>query len=107
MNNRRLNAPTLSFRDWEEIVLLETGCDNTCGKRFEWQLGDLPYGFDHKYIYTHVGFNLKVTDMQAALGVSQLNKADTFVQKEKITKTLCIIKTLGRIFYSTRSNAKR
>jgi CDP-4-dehydro-6-deoxyglucose reductase, E1 len=79
VNNRRLKMPSLSFRDWGRDCYCETGCDNTCGKRFEWQLGDLPYGFDHKYIYTHVGFNLKVTDMQAALGVSQLNKASIFI----------------------------
>ena len=100
VNNRRLNAPALSFRDWGRDCYCETGCDNTCGKRFEWQLGDLPYGFDHKYIYTHVGFNLKVTDMQAALGVSQLNKADTFVQKrrENHKKLYALLKTLEEYF---------
>ena len=100
VNNRRLNAPALSFRDWGRDCYCETGCDNTCGKRFEWQLGDLPYGFDHKYIYTHVGFNLKVTDMQAALGVSQLNKADTFVQKrrENHKKLYALLKPLEEYF---------
>ena len=100
VNNRRLNAPALSFRDWGRDCYCETGCDNTCGKRFEWQLGDLPYGFDHKYIYTHVGFNLKVTDMQAALGVSQLNKADTFIQKrrENHKKLYALLKPLEEYF---------
>jgi CDP-6-deoxy-D-xylo-4-hexulose-3-dehydrase len=68
-----------SFRDWGRDCYCETGHDNTCLKRFEWQLGDLPLGYDHKYIYSHVGYNLKATDMQAALGLSQLAKLDGFV----------------------------
>lgn len=68
-----------SFRDWGRDCYCETGHDNTCLKRFEWQLGDLPQGYDHKYIYSHVGYNLKATDMQAALGLSQLAKLDGFV----------------------------
>ncbi|QDV35473.1 lipopolysaccharide biosynthesis protein RfbH [Tautonia plasticadhaerens] len=68
-----------SFRDWGRDCWCAPGVDNTCGKRFEWQLGDLPQGYDHKYIYSHIGYNLKVTDMQAALGVSQLEKLDGFV----------------------------
>ena len=63
-----------SFRDWGRDCWCEPGEDNTCGKRFDWQLGDLPYGYDHKYIYSHIGYNLKVTDMQAAVGVAQLDK---------------------------------
>jgi CDP-6-deoxy-D-xylo-4-hexulose-3-dehydrase len=72
-----------SFRDWGRDCYCETGCDNTCFKRFEWQLGDLPEGYDHKYIYTHVGYNLKATDMQAALGITQLAKLEYFIKKRK------------------------
>lgn len=68
-----------SFRDWGRDCYCETGHDNTCKKRFGWTLGDLPFGYDHKYIYSHIGYNLKATDMQAALGLSQLNKIDDFV----------------------------
>ena len=68
-----------SFRDWGRDCYCETGKDNTCQKRFEWKLGDLPEGYDHKYTYSHIGYNLKATDMQAALGVSQLDKLDGFI----------------------------
>ena len=67
-----------SFRDWGRDCWCEPGKDNTCGKRFEWQLGDLPCGYDHKYIYSHIGYNLKLTDMQAAVGVAQLGKLAGF-----------------------------
>lgn len=72
-----------SFRDWGRDCYCETGHDNTCLKRFEWKLGDLPEGYDHKYTYGHIGYNLKATDMQAALGLSQLAKLDHFVARRK------------------------
>ena len=68
-----------SFRDWGRDCWCAPGCDNTCGKRFDWQLGGLPCGYDHKYTYSHIGYNLKVTDMQAAVGVAQLQKLDGFI----------------------------
>lgn len=68
-----------SIRDWGRDCYCEPGKDNTCGKRFSWQLGQLPAGFDHKYTYSHIGYNLKVTDMQAAVGVSQLKKLQDFI----------------------------
>jgi CDP-6-deoxy-D-xylo-4-hexulose-3-dehydrase len=72
-----------SFRDWGRDCWCDPGCDNSCGKRFDWQLGDLPLGYDHKYIYSHVGYNLKITDMQAAIGVEQLRKLPGFIEKRK------------------------
>jgi CDP-6-deoxy-D-xylo-4-hexulose-3-dehydrase len=72
-----------SFRDWGRDCWCEPGRDNTCGKRFEWQLGSLPCGYDHKYIYSHIGYNLKATDMQAALGSSQLTKLPEFIARRK------------------------
>ena len=68
-----------SFRDWGRDCWCPPGKDNTCGKRFEWQLGELPCGYDHKYIYSHIGYNLKLSDMQAAVGVSQLKKLPGFI----------------------------
>ncbi len=72
-----------SFRDWGRDCYCQPGKDNTCGKRFCQQLGDLPYGYDHKYTYSHLGYNLKITDMQAACGLAQLEKAPKFIQARK------------------------
>jgi CDP-6-deoxy-D-xylo-4-hexulose-3-dehydrase len=72
-----------SFRDWGRDCWCDPGKENTCGKRFDWQLGGLPYGYDHKYIYSHVGYNLKMTDMQAAVGVAQLKKLPGFIEDRK------------------------
>lgn len=72
-----------SFRDWGRDCYCATGQDNTCQKRFSWQLGSLPEGYDHKYIYSHIGYNLKGTDLQAALGLTQLEKIDSFHDARK------------------------
>jgi CDP-6-deoxy-D-xylo-4-hexulose-3-dehydrase len=72
-----------SFRDWGRDCWCESGFDNTCGKRFEWNLGDLPRGYDHKYIYSHIGYNLKITDLQAAVGIPQLDKLPKFIKARK------------------------
>jgi CDP-6-deoxy-D-xylo-4-hexulose-3-dehydrase len=82
------NRPALktlieSFRDWGRDCWCVPGVSNTCGKRFEWQLGGLPYGYDHKYTYSHIGYNLKLTDMQAAVGVAQLRKLPTFIETRR------------------------
>jgi CDP-6-deoxy-D-xylo-4-hexulose-3-dehydrase len=69
-----------SFRDWGRDCWCPPGQDNTCGRRFDWQLGELPYGYDHKYAYSHIGYNLKMTDMQAAVGVAQLDKLPQFIR---------------------------
>jgi len=82
-NKPRLKKLVESFRDWGRDCWCPPGVDNTCGKRFDWQLGDLPHGYDHKYIYSHIGYNLKVTDMQAAVGVSQLGKLPAFIEQRK------------------------
>ena len=81
--NAKLKKIIESFRDWGRDCYCQPGKDNTCGKRFNWQLGDLPQGYDHKYTYSHMGFNLKITDMQAACGLAQLDKLDSFIQARK------------------------
>jgi CDP-6-deoxy-D-xylo-4-hexulose-3-dehydrase len=72
-----------SFRDWGRDCWCDPGNDNTCGKRFDWQLGDLPCGYDHKYTYSHIGYNLKMTDMQAAVGLAQLEKLPGFIEARR------------------------
>jgi len=82
-NNLLLKRIIASFRDWGRDCWCEPGHDNTCGKRFGWKLGKLPFGYDHKYIYSHIGYNLKVTDMQAAIGVAQLKKLPSFIKARR------------------------
>ena len=79
-NSIKLKKIAESFRDWGRDCYCDPGKDNTCKKRFEWKLGDLPEGYDHKYIYTHCGYNLKITDMQAACGVAQIEKLEKFIK---------------------------
>lgn len=80
-NDPLLKMAIESFRDWGRDCWCPSGCDNTCKKRFGWQLGQLPEGYDHKYTYSHLGYNLKVTDMQAAIGLEQLKKLPGFIER--------------------------
>ncbi len=82
-NNHELKKIAESFRDWGRDCYCAPGKDNTCGKRFCWKLGNLPEGYDHKYTYSHLGYNLKITDMQAACGLAQMDRLDGFVQARK------------------------
>ena len=82
-NDAELKRLVESFRDWGRDCWCAPGKDNTCGKRFSQQLGELPYGYDHKYVYSHFGYNLKVTDMQAAIGCAQLEKLPGFIEARK------------------------
>jgi len=83
MNSSELKAIAESYRDWGRDCYCAPGCDNTCGCRFEQKHGDLPYGYDHKYVYSHSGYNLKITDMQAACGLAQLDKLDYFIARRR------------------------
>ena len=82
-NSKKLERIAESFRDWGRDCYCEPGKDNTCNKRFGWQLGDLPFGYDHKYTYSHLGYNMKITDMQAACGLAQLERLEQFIIKRK------------------------
>jgi CDP-4-dehydro-6-deoxyglucose reductase, E1 len=82
-NDARLKKIVESFRDWGRDCWCNPGVDNSCNKRFGWQLGDLPPGYDHKYTYSHIGYNLKLTDMQAAVGLAQLEKLPKFIEQRR------------------------
>jgi len=83
MKDKELRKLVESFRDWGRDCYCAPGCDNTCGKRFDQKLGSLPEGYDHKYTYSHLGYNLKITDMQAACGLAQMDRVEDLVQKRK------------------------
>jgi len=82
-NSNKLKKLVESFRDWGRDCWCQPGHDNTCRRRFDWKLGELPFGYDHKYTYSHVGYNLKLTDMQAAVGVAQLDKLPEFIARRR------------------------
>ena len=82
-NKNQLKRIIESFRDWGRDCFCAPGKNNTCGKRFEWKYGDLPYGYDHKYTYSNLGYNLKITDMQAAIGLAQLQRLPQFIELRK------------------------
>lgn len=82
-NDSTLNGIINSLRDWGRDCWCESGYDNSCRRRFNWKLGKLPFGYDHKYVYSHIGYNLKATDMQAAIGVEQLKKLPRFIERRK------------------------
>ena len=90
----------LSFRDWGRDCWCEPGCDNTCGKRFSRKYGRMPFGYDHKYIYSHIGYNLKMTDLQAAVGVAQLEKLPRFIEvrRKNFDFLYCGLKKYERFF---------
>jgi CDP-6-deoxy-D-xylo-4-hexulose-3-dehydrase len=94
-----------SFRDWGRDCWCPSGCDNTCKKRFGWELGSLPYGYDHKYTYSHIGYNLRVTDMQAAIGVEQLKKVPAFTaaRKRNFSRLLVGLEDLTEYFILPRA----
>ncbi len=98
--NTRVMRAVESLRDWGRDCYCAPGKDNTCGKRFAWQLGDLPYGYDHKYIYSHIGYNLKATDLQAAIGLAQLDKLPAFIaaRRRNFQRLLDGVKDLSDIF---------
>jgi CDP-6-deoxy-D-xylo-4-hexulose-3-dehydrase len=82
-NNDDLRRIIESFRDWGRDCYCQPGKENTCGKRFCWKLGNLPYGYDHKYTYSHIGYNLKISDMQAACALAQMDRLDGFIAARK------------------------
>ncbi|WP_025690576.1 lipopolysaccharide biosynthesis protein RfbH [Paenibacillus zanthoxyli] len=104
-NNAQLKSIIESFRDWGRDCWCPSGCDNTCNKRFGWELGSLPFGYDHKYTYSHIGYNLRVTEMQAAIGVEQLKKVPAFTEarKQNFARLYEGLKDLGDYFILPRA----
>jgi len=107
-NDRFLKKILLSMRDWGRDCWCASGRDNTCGRRFEGQHGTLPYGYDHKYVYSHFGYNLKPTDMQAAIGCAQLEKLPGFIEKRKENFQLLFdgLKDLQELFILPKATPK-
>ena len=103
-NKSRYKKIAESFRDWGRDCFCEPGKDNTCLKRFGWELGGLPKGYDHKYIYSHLGYNLKITDMQAACGLAQIEKVENFIdtRKKNFDYILRNLKTHEDVFHFVR-----
>lgn len=95
-NKRSLQIIVESFRDWGRDCYCAPACENTCGKRFEGRRGELPYGYDHKYTYSHIGYNLKTTEFQAAIGLAQINKVDEFIGKRRFNWALLRHKLMER-----------
>jgi len=100
-NDLTLKRIIRSFRDWGRDCWCETGQDNTCGKRFGWQLGQMPFGYDHKFIYSHIGYNLKPVDMQPAVGLAQLKKLPHFnkIRKDNFNFFYNFFKRYSHLFY--------
>ena len=98
--DRELKQILESLRDWGRDCWCNPGCDNTCGKRFDWQLGELPAGYDHKYVYSHLGYNLKITDMQAAIGLAQLDRIDGFIaaRRDNFARLTELLQPLAEFF---------
>jgi|SRR3989344_2344300 len=103
-NNPLIHMALRQFRDWGRDCWCDTGEDDTCRKRFGWKLGDLPFGYDHKYIYSQIGYNLKLTDMQAAIGFAQLKKLPRFIakRKENYQQLLKRLKKYEKYFHFTK-----
>jgi CDP-6-deoxy-D-xylo-4-hexulose-3-dehydrase len=104
-NNPLLKTLVESFRDWGRDCWCEPGKNNTCGKRFDWQLGELPPGYDHKYVYSHIGYNLKATDLQAAIGIAQLKKLPSFIKarRENFEKLQAGLQALEEFFVTPKA----
>jgi CDP-6-deoxy-D-xylo-4-hexulose-3-dehydrase len=97
-----------SVRDWGRDCYCEPGQDNTCKRRFDWKLGDLPYGYDHKYTYSHLGYNLKITDMQAAVGLAQMDRLEGFIKarRDNFAYITAGLKALEQFFILPEATAK-
>jgi CDP-6-deoxy-D-xylo-4-hexulose-3-dehydrase len=108
VNHPRLQRVARSIKDWGRDCWCDPGMSNTCGKRFEWELGDLPYGYDHKYVYSDIGFNLKATDLQAAIGLAQIQKKESFIaaRRENFKRFLEGLKDLEEYLILPRQNPR-